>query len=214
MTTPSSHTALARLQTTFVAVVLPRILSHGRVYFRGIRCPHRREDAIQEMIALAWKWHLRLARRGKDATRFLSVLASRAARGVHSGHRLAGPENSHDVLFPPARQRHPFAVGRLPDFEALTDHPAGEALADNTQPPPDEAVCSQLDFAAWLASLAERNRGIALDLMVGERTRAVAHKYGLSAGRISQLRREFCQGWRAFRGELPTPTRSPAVGVA
>jgi hypothetical protein len=214
MTKPSTLSALARPQTTFVALVLPRILSHGRVYFRGIRCPHCREDAIQEMISLAWNWHLRRARQGKDSTLFPTALASFAARGVRTGRRLAGQESSKDVLSPLAKQRHHFGVGKLPDSEALSDHPLSEALHDTTQSPPDEAVCSRLDFSAWLDSLTERNRGIAEDLMAGERTLDVADKYGLSAGRISQLRREFCHGWRAFRGELPKPGRSSALGVA
>jgi hypothetical protein len=39
--------------------------------------------------------------------------------------------------------------------------------------------------------------------MVGERARDVAAKYGLSAARISQLRREFYHDWWLFCGELP-----------
>lgn len=64
MPTPLSSSALAHLQASFVALVLPRVLSHGRVCFRDVSCPHRRQDAIQEMIGLAWKWHLRLAEQG------------------------------------------------------------------------------------------------------------------------------------------------------
>jgi hypothetical protein len=42
--------------------------------------------------------------------------------------------------------------------------------------------------------------------MIGERTLDVADRYGLCPGRISQLRREFCQDWRIFSGDdLPTP---------
>jgi len=53
MPTPFSSSALAYLQASFLAIVLPKVLSHGRVCFRGIKCPHRREDAIQDMIGLA-----------------------------------------------------------------------------------------------------------------------------------------------------------------
>jgi hypothetical protein len=214
MPTPFSSSALVHLQASFLALVLPRILSHGRVYFRGIQCPNRQEDAIQEMISLAWNWHLRLAENGKDSTLFPTALASYAARAVRTGRGLVGQESSKDVLSLLTQQRHHFAAGKLPDFETLSDHPLTEALADNTQSPPDEIVCFKLDFSAWLDSLTERNRGIVEDLMVGERTGDVAHKYGLSAGRISQLRREFCLGWRIFCGDLPEVDRSQAVGVA
>jgi hypothetical protein len=215
MLTPFSCSALSHLQASFIAIVLPRVLSHGRVCFRGLKCPHRHEDAIQDMIGLAWEWHLRLAEKGKDSTRFPTALATYAARAVKSGRRLVGQEKSQDVLSPLAQQRHHFTVRRLPDFETLSNNLLTEALADNTQSPPDETVCFKLDFAAWLASLTDRDRGIAQDLMVGERTLAVAAKYGVSAARISQKRREFCHAWRAFCGELPTPTAgSSAVGVA
>jgi hypothetical protein len=201
MLTPFSCSSLAHLQTSFIALVLPRVLSHGRVCFRRLKCPHHQEDAIQEMIGLAWQWHLRLAENGKDSTRFPTALATYAARAVKSGRRLVGQEKSKDMLSPRAQQRHRFAVGKLPDFETLSDNPLAEALADNTQSPPDETICFKLDCAAWLASLTNRDRGIAEDLMVGGRTIDVAAKHGVSAARISQLRREFSQGWQTFCGD-------------
>jgi hypothetical protein len=215
MPTPFSSAALAHLQASFLAIVLPRVLSHGRVCFGGLTCPHRREDAIQEMIGLAWKWHLRLAESGKDATLFPTAVASYAARAVKCGCRLPGQERANEVLSPLAQQRHHFAVVKLPQFETLSDNPLTVALADNTKSPPDESVCFKLDFTAWLARLSKRDRSIVYDLMVGERTLDVANKYGLSAARISQLRREFRRDWLAFWGELPAVrVASSAFGVA
>jgi hypothetical protein len=213
MPTSFSPAALARLQADLVASVLPRVLSHGRVCFRGLPCPHRQEEAIAEMIGLAWQWHLRLAEKSEDATRFPTALATYAAQAVRSGCRLIGQERTQDVLSPLAQQRHRFTVRRLPDFESLSDNLLTEALADNTQSPPDAIACFKLDFTAWLARLTKRNRRIALDLLIGERPLAVAGKYGLSAARISQLRRAFCQNWQAFCGERPVPSGSSAVGV-
>jgi hypothetical protein len=203
MTGPFGPSALARLQATFVAVVLPRVLSHGRVCFRGVRCPGKREDAIQEMLALAWKWHLRLARQGKDAAQFPTALATFAARAVRCGRRLARMDAAGDVLSPRAQQRHGFAVVRLPDCATLSDNPLSDALGDNTQTPPDERACFRLDFPRWLASLSERYRRMAQDLMLGERTMDVAARHGISAARVSQLRREFRQGWARFCGDDP-----------
>ncbi len=88
-------------------------------------------------------------------------------------------------------------------------------MLDNTKSPPDEIVCFKLDFLAWLASLAERDRSIVEDLMIGERTLDVANKYKVSPARISQKRREFCRDWRTFRGELAAaPASSSTIGVA
>jgi len=209
MSIPFSSAALAHLHASFLAIVLPRVLSHGRVCFGGVKCPHRREDVIQDMIGLAWRWHLRRAEKGKDATAFPTALASYAARAVRSGSRVAGQERANDVLSPLAQRRHHFFVGRLPDFEILTEHPLCEALLDNTKSPPDETVCFKLDFLAWLASLTERDRAIVEDLMIGERTLDVAKKYKVSPARISQKRREYQQDWRNFWGD-DDPTSVPS----
>ncbi len=214
MTIPFSSAALAHLHASFLAIVLPRVLSHGRVCFGGLKCSHRREDALQDMIGLAWRWHLRLAEKGKDATAFPTALASYAARAVRSGSRVAGQERANDVLSPVAQRRHRFYVGRLPDFETLTEHPLCGALLDNTKSPPDETVCFKLDFLAWLASLTERDRGIVEDLMVGERTLDVANKYKASPTRVSQKRREYQQDWRNFRGDDDTTSVPSRSGLA
>ena len=80
----------AGLHARFLSI-LPRIATHGRVYFRHLRRTDQ-EEAVQEMVALCWKWFVRLVARGKDATRFPSALASYAARAVRSGRRACGQE--------------------------------------------------------------------------------------------------------------------------
>ena len=70
-----------QLHSRFLAL-LPRIELHARIYFRHVRCPERKEDSVQEAIAVSWKWFARLAERGKDATPFISTLATLAARAV------------------------------------------------------------------------------------------------------------------------------------
>jgi hypothetical protein len=200
---PPATTRLRALQLAFLAI-LPRIERHGRVYFRHVRCPDRKADAIAEMVALSWRWFVRLAEQGKDATRFPSVLATFAARAVYSGRRLAGTCRAKDVLSPVAQRRHGFAVGRLPDFSTLNGNPLFDALHDNTRSPVPDQVSFRLDFPAWLASLGPRNRGIAQDMAQGHRTGELADAYGLSPARVSQLRREFHRDWQTFCGE-PAP---------
>jgi hypothetical protein len=215
MPTSFSAAALAHLQASFLAIVLPKVLSHGRVCFGSIPCQHRKQDAIQDMIGLAWQWRLRLAEKGKDATAFPTALASYAAKAVRSGSRITGQERANDVLSPVAQRRHHFNVCSLPEFETLSENPLSEILTDNTKSTPDEIVCFKLDFMAWLGRLSQRDRCIVQDLMMGERSRDVAQKYGVSAARIAQKRREFQHDWRIFRGEVPTvQVATTAVGVA
>jgi hypothetical protein len=201
MPTHFTSRSLIHLQASFVAVVLPRVLSHGDVSFRDVKCPHRREDAIQEMIALAWKWHVRLAEKGRDATNFPTALATYAARAVRSGRRVAGHERSKDVLSPVARRRHGFAVERLPDFSTLGGNPIEEALFDNRVSPVLEQVAFRIDFPSWRLTHADRDRRLIDHLMVGGRTLEVGRAFGLSPARISQKRREFHDSWLAFCGE-------------
>ena len=89
---------------------MPRIERHGRVYFRGLKDADKLEEAIAEMVALSWKWFLRLVERGRDPARFPSAIAAFAARAVRSGRRLCGQERAGDVLSPLARRRRGFAV--------------------------------------------------------------------------------------------------------
>jgi hypothetical protein len=155
------------------------------------------------MRGLAWLWFVRLAGRGKDATGFVSALATYAARAANSGRRVCGQERGKDVLSSLARRRHGFAVGTLPDHSPLGGSPLEEALRDNTRSPVDEQVCFRLDFPAWRASRTERDRRILDDLMLGERTLDVAGRHGLSPGRVSQLRREFLLDWCRYISEPP-----------
>ncbi len=194
--------SLSALHAAFLALVLPRVLSHGKVCFRHLRA-ERKEEYIAEMVALAWKWHRRLAERGKDATQFPTAIATFAARAVRSGRRLAGMDRARDVLSPLAQQRRDFAVSPLPGGSSLNGNVFDEALRDNTQTPPDDQCAFRIDFPAWRATWAERDRRLLDDLMLGERTLDVAGKYGLSPGRVSQLRREFLTDWRRYISEPP-----------
>jgi hypothetical protein len=150
------------------------------------------------MVALCWKWFVRLAERGRDATRFPSALATYAAKAVRSGRRLTGMERAKDVLSPLAQQRQGFAVGKLPDRGTLNGSPLEEALRDNTRSPVGEQAAFRLDFPAWLLTLTRRDRRLVEGMALGHRTLDLARKFRLSAGRVSQLRRGFKRGWDRF----------------
>ena len=204
--------SLPHLQAAFLSIV-PRIELHGRVCFRT-RNYQDQQEAVAEMVALCWKWFLRLAEQGKDATHFPSVLATFAARAVYNGRRLAGTCKAKDVLSPVAQRRHGFTIGRLPEISTLNGNPLFDALHDNTRSPVPEQVTFRLDFPAWLAALGPRDRKIAQDMAQGHRTGELADAYGLSPARVSQLRREFYLGWQAFCGDRPASDGSghPAGG--
>jgi hypothetical protein len=196
----AAQLAISHLHATFLTI-LPRIITHGEIYFRFLSCPIAREDAIAEMVAVAWKWHVRLAQRGKDVSEFASALASYAARAVNSGRRLTGMEKPKDVLSNRAQREHGFAIEKLADYRTLSRTPFAEALWDNTQTPIPEQAAFRIDFPAWRLTRTERDRRVVDDLMLGERTRDVANRYGLSPSRISQLRCDFYHDWAQFTAD-------------
>ena len=51
-------------------------------------------------------------------------------------------------------------VGKLPDFETLSDNPLMTALVDNTRSPVPDQVCFRLDFPAWLNTLSEPDKRV------------------------------------------------------
>jgi hypothetical protein len=113
-----ANRSLTSLQSAFLTI-LPRIESHGRIFFRHIPCPVQKQEAVAEMTALAWKWFVCLAARGKDAVQFPAALASLAARAVKSGRRLDGLEPAGDALSSRAQHRHGFRVCQLSDNRRL-----------------------------------------------------------------------------------------------
>jgi hypothetical protein len=208
-------TRLDALHRHFLAI-LPRIELHAQIHFRHVKCPGRRADAIAEVIAVAWKWFLRLAEQpAKDVNDFVSAIATYAVRHVRSGRKLAGMEKSKDVCNPHAQRRHDFKVESLSHstrcgYERIYGEPFGqqtmdafeERLRDNTHSPVPEQAAFRCDFPVWLSQLGPRNREIAEDMTLDLGTFELADKHKISAGRISQLRREFHSDWQRFHGEV------------
>ena len=199
-TAPTGSTAaLATLHARFQEL-LPLLRSYAGKSFRFLENRHDREDAVAEAIALCWAWYARLAHRGKDAGTFVRTLVRYAVVHVKAGRRSCGAVNTRDVLTPEARTRRGFDVMTLPDCSGKDGSVWEEALHANRQTPVPEQVVFRVDFGAWRAGRAERDRRVLDDLMLGERTGDVARKYGLTAGRVSQMRREFLDDWTRFCG--------------
>jgi hypothetical protein len=183
----------------------PRVRTHARIQMRDVACPDRREELVAEAVALAWLWFLRLARKGQDARAFTGGLAAFAARAARSGRRVTGQERADDVLSPVAQRRHGFAVGSLPGHSTLAGTAWDEALRDNTRSEVPDQAAFRIDFPAWRQRLTARDRRIVDELMVGEGPQRVARRHGLTAGRVSQLRRRFREDWQRFHGQAAPP---------
>src|SRR5262249_27032019 len=76
--------SLEHLHAEFLAIV-PRIEKHGEVYFRFIRCSVSKEECIAEMVAMSWKWFIKLKRKGRNPSAFVSAIATFAAKAAARG---------------------------------------------------------------------------------------------------------------------------------
>ena len=186
-----------RLQAAFLAL-LPLVRGIARASFRDVRCPSRREDAVCEVVALAWGWYARLAARSKDPAAFPVAFARLAAKAVACGRRLAGQDRANDVMSPTCRRRQGFALVGLPAGSPATGTKIADALTDNTRSPVPFQAQFRVDFPAWRARLGKRTRFIADHLALGQRTGDVARVVGLTPARISQLRGKLRRGYLQF----------------
>jgi DNA-directed RNA polymerase specialized sigma24 family protein len=200
------------IEFTFL-VHLPRIRKHARYALRHVACADTRDDLACETLALAWRHFVALARRSKRPEEFVTTLALRCTQAVRAGRRLAGCERSRDVLSPIAKVRHGVVVVRLSDrVSAPWLDPAwagaevlAEALTIDPKARVPEQAAFRIDFPAWRARLSARDRAVADALAAGDRTGAVATRFGLSPARVSQLRDAFRASWLAFHAGVCDP---------
>src|SRR5262245_2281823 len=102
----------AHLHPAFL-VLLPKIETHARIYFRGIPS-ERKADLIAETVGVACKWYVRLREQGKDPAAFPVAFTTLAAKAVACGRRVNSQEKARDAMSPVAQRRHGFKVEALP----------------------------------------------------------------------------------------------------
>jgi hypothetical protein len=180
--------------------VLPAVQTHAKIRFRHLRA-EQREEAIQEAIALACVSYQRLVCQGKLEALRASTLAEYAVRRVRDGRSVGSRQNSRDVLGRLASQRHGVEVRTLTPPQEDQDG-WQPALIECRRVLPCDLAVFLIDFEQWLSSFSPRHRRIITTLASGERTAAVAEQFGLTPGRVSQLRRHYEHNWRVFQGEV------------
>ena len=193
--------------------LMPIVVRHAHVVFRRLP-PSEREECACEAVAAAFLAYLSLTARGRDPFQFPSVLATRAAQHVQADRHVGGHLNRQDVLSRAAQRSQGFTVQSLDQVAQGNGNAWWEAVTDHARTPPDEAAAFRVDFPDWLGTRTDRDRCLIRDLAAGERPTDVAHRYGLSRGRVSQLRQEYEQDWLRFQGELPAQGVQPKGGVA
>jgi DNA-directed RNA polymerase specialized sigma24 family protein len=198
----SSPAPRRRWHKAFLAM-LPQIVAHARVSFRHLNAESRAE-AVQEVVCNALKAFVRLVELKKTDITYATALAKFGVRQVKDDRKVGGHLNVNDVMSPYCQRLKNAAVERLDHYDEDEQEWSQILLEDRTAGPAD-IVRTRLDFAAWLKQLPRRERKVVRFLSLGHRTVDAAKKFGVSQGRISQLRRELAESWRRFVGDDPVP---------
>jgi hypothetical protein len=192
----------ANWQADFIKV-LPTVHTHAKIQFRRLRA-EQREDAIQEAIASAYVSVQILAAKGRLQLARPSTIATYAVKHVQSGRHVGGRQDAaQDAMSPRARRRHRIHMSSLSGGEGLEDL----LIADRKTAIPDLAAF-RIDFGYWLSTFSQRHRRIISALASGASTSVVGHCFGISEGRVSQLRRQYEREWLRFQGQTVHTTPS------
>ena len=183
----------------FLSSMLPQILTYASYAFRDLR-GEARQDAIAEVVASCLVLFKALVQRGKIDLAYPTVLARYAVARFNDGRRVGNSLNSADVLSPYAQRLKGLIVDRLDRREKDDDNAWCEILIEDKTAGPAETAIARIDVDAWLKSLPRRDRKVAKFLVSATHSDAAA-KFGVSDGRISQLRRSLERSWNAFGNE-------------
>ena len=188
--------------------MLPRIRRQAAYHLRRLSSDDRAE-AVQEVVVSAFVSYVRLIERGKADVAFAGPLARYAACHYLRGRRVGCRMNGQEVLSEYGQRKTGVSLERLDCFDKRSGD-WHELVVEDRHSTPAEVATTRVDFSSWLGQLTRRTRQIAQDLAQGDSTSEVARKHGLSAGRVSQLRRELYDAWRVFTGEA-APATSAAL---
>jgi hypothetical protein len=179
--------------------LLPAIRLHAAVSFRRLN-PEARAEMVQNCVASAMLVYARLYELGKFDLAYPGTLARYAVAHTWQGRVVGSSMNARDVSSPYAQSKNGLTLQRLDHYDKIEDC-WGEILVQDRHCGPFDVVRTKLDFRAWLRSLPVRLRRIVRFLADGETTSATATKFGLTPGRISQIRSELAESWSRFVGE-------------
>ncbi len=176
--------------------MLPTIQRQARNAFRKLDA-EAREDAVTEVVANATCAYKRLHERNELQRAFATALAKFAIKSYWSGRRCGTSQCSHDMYSSKAKQAAGYEMHSL----GAPGDQVGEwmeCLIDNRVTSVPNQVAFRLDFPRWLDEQSCRDRRIAERLSLGYSTSEIASEFKISAGRISQLRRQLADSWYEF----------------
>jgi hypothetical protein len=165
--------------------LLPDLTRMAKAAFRDLG-PEAREEAVQNTLALTWKSYHALIEQGRaDEPGILKSVLWYSIKQTRTGRKVDGDSRAKDAFKYAKRGRAKFESVELKNF-----------VSDETPIP--EAVSFRIDVPTFFATLSDRQQRMAEDLMTGETTSAVAGKYGVTPGAVSQFRTRFKELFETF----------------
>lgn len=173
----------------------PRIRHLASRAFRS--CPsHLREELVAEVVAHAFCSYTGLVHSGRASIAYATPLAGYAIRAVRAGRRVGNKLNTHDLTSPTRTSR----IESL-DLLVKQEGPWCEALIEDRWSTPADIAAARIDVAAWLRTLPRRYRRIAESFAEGETCKDVARGFGVTPGRVSQIRQYLRESWERFQAD-------------
>lgn len=180
-------TDLGTVQQYFVDH-LPGMRRLADSHFRHLE-PDQRQEAVQNTLALAWKFLYRLFEQGQlQHPKAWNGVLWYALRQTRCGRKPQGKMRSKDVFECRRRGRV-----RLQQFDLNELIGRKTAVIDQ--------VIFKVDVRRFLSTLTPRQQALAYELASGERTKDVARKHGVTPGAISQFRAKFKKLYNEFFAE-------------
>ena len=145
----------------------------------------QRDEAVQNTLALAWKFFHRLFEQGRANPVILKSVLWFAVKQTKSKRTVQGRARSKDAMDYRERGRVRFEQSDL------------DGLIGRHTPVPDQ-VSFRVDVPAFFSTLKPRQQALAYDLASGMTTSEVAEKHGVTRGAISQFRARFKRWYDEF----------------
>jgi hypothetical protein len=199
----SARPPTAPLKTSSVdfTSLLPAI--QRQIHFALRKVPsYVRQELIDEAIAASFIAFHRLVTQGKTSRVFATPLARFSVLRVRDGRRVGSGGQRYEACCPFSARRAALRVERLDRFDTRVGRWVVRAVPASESSIPDQ-VAFRLDFQEWLARQSFRNRQLIEVLASGESTGEAAHRFRISAARVSQLRLAFYESWCAYQREVP-----------
>ena len=180
------------------ACMLPAICRHARICFRNLPA-EARMDAVQEAVATAFVAYARLVKLGKEELAYATPLAQFAVRRVRTGRTVSVPVNVNDVTSPWCQHRRGIRVESLHEQDGRGGW--RDLVVEDRHATPADIAATRIDFDEWLPACPS-GRERSPRYWQREKPESVARRFGVTPGRISQLRCKLHRAWAVSKARM------------